>query len=47
MMSELYDRGAQRPNGGKPVKVQRESKPKADESLIEEILKSAGLEPLD
>lgn len=47
MMTEQIDRTIHLLPAGKPAAEQHESEPKADEILIEEILKAAGLEPLD
>lgn len=47
MTLEMIYRAAQQPRLGKPATEQREAKSKAEEVLIEEILKAAGLEALD
>lgn len=47
MMMEKTGRTAHLYPAGKPAVAQREAKPEAEESLIEEILKAAGLEALD
>lgn len=47
MRSKQFERIAHSLPAGKPVAGQWESKSKAEEKLIEEILAAAGLEPLN
>lgn len=46
-MMRLMERTAHLHPAGRPATEKRQSKPTADEILIEEILKAAGLEALD
>ena len=46
-MKDLVKGSMQMRPAGKPAVAKREAKPQAEEDLIEEILRAAGLEELD